>query len=67
LIARRFEADGDVEEAFRLVRESGGLEETRSLAKKHATQASDALSRYGESEYKNALVKLPEAVLNRMK
>ena len=23
--------------------------------------------RYGESEYKNALVKLPEAVLNRMK
>ena len=29
----------------RLVRESGGLEETRSLAKKHATQASDALSR----------------------
>ena len=69
----------------RLVRESGGLEETRSLAKKHATQASDALSRllarkwsfkkkvhfkyfrYGESEYKNALVKLPEAVLNRMK
>jgi len=67
LIARRFEADGDVEEAFRLVRESGGLEETRSLAKKHATQASDALSRYGESEYKNALVKLPETVLNRMK
>ena len=29
----------------RLVRESGGLEETRSLAKKHATQASEALSR----------------------
>ena len=23
--------------------------------------------RYGESEYKNALVKLPETVLNRMK
>jgi len=67
LIARRFEADGDVEEAFRLVRESGGLEETRNLAKKHAGQAVEALSRYGESEYKNALVKLPETVLNRMK
>jgi len=67
LIARRFEADGDVEEAFRLVRESGGLEETRNLAKKHAGQAVEALSRYGESEYKSALVQLPEAVLNRMK
>jgi len=67
LIARRFEADGDVEEAFRLVRESGGLEETRNLAKKHAALAVEALSRYGESEYKNALVKLPETVLNRMK
>jgi len=67
LIARRFEADGDVEEAFRLVRESGGLEETRNLAKKHAGQAVEALSRYGESEYKSALVQLPETVLNRMK
>ena len=73
LLARRFEADGDVEEAFRLdslflyyifekffltlckiltkllirlVRESGGLEETRNLAKKHAGQAVEALSRY---------------------
>ena len=74
---------------IRLVRESGGLEETRNLAKKHAGQAVEALSRYplslwseifgeilniynfafryGESEYKNALVKLPETVLNRMK
>merc|ERR1719361_2535065 len=67
LIARRFEADGDVEEAFRLVRESGGLEETRNLAKKHAAQAVEALSRFGKSEYKSVLVKLPEAVLNRMK
>ena len=65
ILARRFEADGDVEEAFRLVflilyyilqhitkllnrlvRESGGLEETRNLAKKHAGQAVEALSRY---------------------
>ena len=30
----------------RVVRESGGLEETRNLAKKHAGQAVEALSRY---------------------
>ena len=39
MIGRRFEMEGDVERAFQLVQESGGLDETRLLAKKHCDAA----------------------------
>ena len=43
----RFSSDKNLTKLLiRLVRESGGLEETRNLAKKHAAQAVEALSRY---------------------
>jgi len=43
LIGRRFGQRGDVEEAFKLVLESGGLEETKSLARQYCGDATAAL------------------------
>ena len=67
MIGRRFEAEGDVEKAFKLVQESGGLNETRDLAKKHCEAAIAALGHFSESKYKTALVDMCDKVLNRMK
>ena len=55
MIGRRFEKDGDVERAFQLVQESGGLDETRLLAKKHCDAAIAALEDFCDSKYKAAL------------
>ena len=62
MIGRRFEEDGDVEKAFKLVQESGGLEETRVLAKKHCDAAIVALEHFDDSEYKTALVNMCDKV-----
>eukprot|EP00092_Neocalanus_flemingeri_P008818 GFUD01009491.1.p1 GENE.GFUD01009491.1~~GFUD01009491.1.p1 ORF type:complete len:417 (+),score=140.18 GFUD01009491.1:36-1286(+) len=67
MIGRRFEEEGDVERAFQLVQESGGLEETKELAKKHCEAAIAALEHFADSEYKTALVDMCDKVLNRMK
>merc|ERR1719420_423112 len=39
MIGRRFSEEGDVETAFQLVQGSGGLQETRDLAKRHCEKA----------------------------
>jgi len=67
MIGRRFEEDGDVERAFQLVQKSGGLDETRDLARKHCEAAIAALEHFADSEYKLALIELCDKVLNRMK
>merc|ERR1719392_580030 len=67
LIGRRFSNEGDVEKAFKLVQESGGLNETRDLAKKHCDAAIAALGHFAESKYKSALINMCDRVLNRMK
>ena len=67
MIGRRFEAEGDVERAFELVQQSGGLDETRDLAKKHCDAAIAALGHFADSKYKAALVDMCDKVLNRMK
>ena len=67
MIGRRFETKGDVERAFQLVQESGGLEETRQLARKHCDAAILALEHFADSKYKAALVEMCDKVLNRMK
>merc|ERR1719481_2051367 len=67
LIGRRFSEPGDVEVAFRLVQESGGLQETRDLARKHCEAATKALDSFTDSQYKTALIHLCDTVLNRMK
>ena len=66
LIARRFGQRGDVEEAFKLVLESGGLEETKSLARQYCGDATAALDHIRDSSYRSALVGLCDKVLNRL-
>jgi len=67
MIARRFGEKGDVETAFDCVLKSGGLEETRGLARRHCEAAVEALRDIAESPYKAALVELCDHVLNRIK
>lgn len=67
MIARRFERTGDVELAFELVQKSGGLLETRDLARSHCGEATKALDSFTDSEYKSALVNMCDTVLTRMK
>jgi len=67
MIGRRFEQTGDVELAFELVQKSGGLLETRDLARSHCGEATKALDSFSNSEYKSALVNLCDTVLTRMK
>jgi len=66
LIARRFSQPGDVEEGFKLVIESGGIEDTKALARKYCQDATSALDLIQDSKYKNALVSLCDKVLNRL-
>ena len=67
LVARRFEGEGDVEKMLRLVDRSQGLKRTAELAKEHARRANEHLSVLPESEAKQALVKLNDQVIKRVK
>merc|ERR1719167_1169524 len=67
MISRRFEHLGDVEKAFQMVQDSGGLDETRMLAKKRCKAAVEALKPFTNSVYKVALSNMCDKVLNRLK
>merc|ERR1712183_74524 len=67
MIGRRFSEAGDVETAFQLVRESGGLQETKNLARRRCETAVASLEHFADSEYKAALVDMCDKVLNRIK
>merc|ERR1719295_1339963 len=66
MIARRFCEDGDVEEAFKCVIKSNGVDQTKVLAKQHCKEAIAALDSISNSNYKQALVGLCDKVLNRL-
>ena len=66
MIARRFCEDGDVEEAFKCVIKSNGVDQTKVLAKQHCKEAIAALDPISNSNYKQALVGLCDKVLNRL-
>jgi len=66
MITRRFNEPGDVEEAFRLVLLSQGLEQTRQLARQHCEDAIASLSSIKPSPHRAALVGLCDKVLNRL-
>ena len=66
LISRRFSEEGDVERAFEMVLESEGMEETKLLAKKYAKAALQNISSFRESESKQGLYDLVDAVIDRM-
>jgi len=67
LIQRRFSEPGDVEQAFQLVLNSNGLDETRELARSHCDKAVKSLEHLTESKYKDGLIALCEQVLHRLK
>ena len=67
MIGRRFSEAGDVETAFQLVRESGGLQETKNLARRRCETAVASLENFVSSPYKLALVELCDKVINRIK
>jgi len=67
MIRRRFSEEGDVEAAFQLVTDSGGLQQTKNLAMKRCEAAVASLEDFVSSPYKLALVDLCDKVINRIK
>ena len=66
LISRRFSEEGDVEKAFEMVLESEGMQETKNLAKKYAKAALDSIDNLRQSDSKQGLNNLMDAVIDRM-
>ncbi|XP_067932639.1 all trans-polyprenyl-diphosphate synthase PDSS1-like isoform X1 [Watersipora subatra] len=67
LILRRFSQDGDVEEALHLVKQSCGLEQTRSLASRYGKKAIRVISDIRESEHSHKLIEYVQQLLDRTK
>jgi len=66
MINRRFSKPGDVARAFECAIQSGGVEETRKLARNHCNEAMDSVAAIKDSTYKQTLAHLCETVLNRI-
>jgi len=65
LIGRKFENEGDVDEALRLVQRSNGLQRCRDLAQVHVEKAIEAIHVLEPSPARDALVALACKVVNR--
>ena len=65
LMARRFEAPGDVLSACNAVNTSKGCDQTRQLAYAHAQKALDALLVLPDSLYRDSLAALALRVIHR--
>jgi hexaprenyl-diphosphate synthase len=66
LIARKFSEPGDVERAREMVTESDGLEKTRKLAERFATEARKGVELLPPSEAREALIALTKKVVERV-
>lgn len=66
LIEREFSEEGDIEQALTIVRDSSGIERSRSLALDHAKLAAESLTCLKESASAIALMELTEYVLSRL-
>src|SRR5438552_14032828 len=55
----------DCAEILRLVERSDGLERTRSLAEQYAKRAIQLLEEFPASVYRDAMLRIPEFILNR--
>ena len=64
---RAFSQPGDTEQAFEIVLKSDGLRETKFLAEKYCESAVRDISAWKDSDAKNALLNLPDTIINRMK
>jgi all-trans-nonaprenyl-diphosphate synthase len=67
LALRKFRQEGDAARGLELVMATAALEKTRKLAEKHVQYALDALSKFPESIYRDALKSLCSLVLTRDK
>ncbi|KAL9938119.1 hypothetical protein V8E36_002742 [Tilletia maclaganii] len=67
MVKRKFEGEGDVEKALRLVLSSQALQRTAWLAEHYAEQARNALDVLPHSDAKDALITLTRQVTSRMK
>lgn len=67
MIARKFDAPGDVEKAAEYVRRSNACAETRKLADAHADLAMHAVMGLAQSEERDALLKIVEIASRRSK
>lgn len=66
LIARQFQEPGDLEAAIALVKDSNGIERTRTLAADHAHAALAHLANLPPSSSQEALVNLTDYILKRL-
>jgi len=65
MINRKFKNDGDVGKALEYVRESNGIERTKTLALVHAELAVEAILKLQPSVYRDSLVRLVYKVVDR--
>lgn len=66
LIEREFAQPGDLEQALTLIRDSHGIERSRTLATYHTRTAIEHLADLPPSESRQVLVKLADYVLSRL-
>ncbi|MDB9350093.1 solanesyl diphosphate synthase [Nodularia spumigena] len=66
LIERKFEQEGDLEQALELIQDSQGIQQARELAAYHAKLAVDHLQVIAPSESREALINIADYVLSRL-
>ncbi|GAP90636.1 putative hexaprenyl pyrophosphate synthase [Rosellinia necatrix] len=67
LVGRKFEQEGDVQQARELVIQSNGIEQTRALAEDYSQRAISALDTFPDSEAKDGLIDMAMKTLKRQK
>ena len=66
LIERKFDQQGDLEQALDLIQDSQGIQQARELASYHAKLAVDHLEVLPPSESRQALINIADYVLSRL-
>ncbi len=66
LIERKFDQEGDLEQALELIQDSQGIQQARQLAAYHAKLAVDHLQVIAPSESREALINIADYVLSRL-
>ncbi|MEA5583487.1 solanesyl diphosphate synthase [Nodularia harveyana UHCC-0300] len=66
LIERKFDQEGDLEQALEMIQDSQGIQQARELAAYHARLAVDHLEVLAPSESREALINIADYVLSRL-
>lgn len=66
LIERKFDQEGDLEQALDMIQDSQGIQQARELASYHAKLAVDHLEVLSPSESREALINIADYVLSRL-